>query len=223
MEPTAIARAQAEIDSIACPFGSRDALREAYGEPLPYGLMMHVDHIHPHYATFIRHSPLCMVATVDAQGWPFVSPKGDHPGFVRVIDKHTLVLPDRPGNDQIQSLVNILDTAKVQLIFLVPGVAETVRVSGVARISRDAALMEAARYRDKLPESVVVIKVTTAYMHCGKALIRSHAWDSEAQTAKEAIPSIARITWDIKEGRDIPMPLEEFEAFAPIYYRDTLY
>jgi uncharacterized protein len=218
-----IAEAQKALEEIDCPFADGAALTSAYGEPLPYGLMMHVDHIHPHYAHYIKHSPFCIVTTADADGWPAASPKGDHPGFVRILDKHTLVFPDRPGNDQIQSLHNILVNPRVQLIFMIPGVAETVRVSGMAKISQDPELMEKARYRDKLPESVVVIKVTKAYMHCGKALIRSKLWEEEAKVAKGTIPSIAKITWDIKDGKDIPMPLEEFEAFGPIYYRDTLY
>lgn len=217
------AEALKALEDVECPFADGDALRKDYGEPLPFGLMMHKPFLHAHYVHFISLSPFCMIATADADGAPVVSPKGDYPGFVRVIDEKTLVFPDRPGNDQVHSLCNILANPKVQLIFMVPGVNETVRVSGLAKISRDPDLMEKARYRDKLPTSVVVVKVTDAYMHCGKALIRSKLWDEDAKVAKGTVPSIAKITWDLQNGKDIPMPLDEFEAFAPVHYERTLY
>ncbi|WP_194482191.1 MSMEG_1061 family FMN-dependent PPOX-type flavoprotein [Bradyrhizobium sp. CCBAU 53338] len=199
----------------------RAALRERYGPPLDLGLMAHIDYLHMHYADFIRRSPFCLLATSDLQGRPSVSPKGDQPGFVEVVDAHTILFPDRPGNNQIISMQNIAVNPKVQLIFLVPGRLETLRVDGLASISTDPDLLKRMSFRDKPPKSVVTIKVYEAFMHCGKSVIRAQLWDPSTQVAKGEMASIARVTKDICV--DAPYSYEQMEELTPVIYQATLY
>ncbi|MDQ2683908.1 MAG: pyridoxamine 5'-phosphate oxidase family protein, partial [Chloroflexota bacterium] len=122
-----------------------------------------------------------------------VSPKGEEPGFIKILDHHTLAFPDRPGNNRIDGLSNIVETGRIGLIFLVPGVRETLRVNGTARITTDPALMDGLLAQGKRPRTVTVIKVEEVFMHCSRALIRSRLWDPEAQIDRSQLPSMGTI------------------------------
>jgi PPOX class probable FMN-dependent enzyme len=127
---------------------------------------------------WVEASPYVCVATVDREGRCDVSPRGDDPGFVRILDDHTLVLPERPGNRLADTLTNLLDTPAIGMLFLVPGCPETLRVNGTAEIhDGPPELLESMAARGRVPKLAIVVHVTDAYMHCGRAASRSRVWD----------------------------------------------
>ena len=187
------------------------ALQALYGKPGEASLKKEVDHVHPHYRAFIEAAPFAMLATCGPDGLD-ASPRGDPAGFVEVEDEKTLLLPDRRGNNRMDSLLNVLADPRVALLFLVPGVGETLRVNGTARISVDPALLERFAMDGKLPRSVLIIDVQTVYFQCSRALLRSRLWDPATQVPRSALPSTGRILSDLTAGtfdgvaydRDLP-------------------
>ena len=175
------------------------ALQALYGEPGEASLKKEVDHVHPHYRAFIEAAPFAMLATCGPDGLD-ASPRGDPAGFVVVEDEKTLLLPDRRGNNRMDSLLNVLADPRVALLFLVPGVGETLRVNGTARISVDPALLERFAMDGKLPRSVLIIDVQTVYFQCSRALLRSRLWDPATQVPRSALPSTGRILSDLTAG-----------------------
>jgi PPOX class probable FMN-dependent enzyme len=149
-----------------------------------------------HHRAFIALSPFLAIASTDQNGMPDVSPRGDLPGFVAVPDEHTLVIPDRPGNKKILTLINILEHPAISLIFFVPGRTESLRVNGKARITTDPALLAPLAVQAKNPLSGVIVAVELAWFHCGRALIRSRIWDPEFQVAPDALPSLGNMLAD---------------------------
>jgi PPOX class probable FMN-dependent enzyme len=149
-----------------------------------------------HHQAFITLSPFLVIASADAQGLTDVSPKGDLPGFVTVLDERTLVMPDRPGNKKLLTLNNILENPSVSLIFFIPGRTDTLRVNGKANISTEPALLALFEVNGKIPQSALVVSVHLAWLHCGKALIRSQLWEPEAQIAPDALPSMGQMLAD---------------------------
>ena len=141
-------------------------------------------------------SPLCLVATADASGKQDVTPRGDPPGAFKVLDEHTLALADRPGNNRLDTLKNLLENPEIALIFLIPGITETVRVAGTARFSVDPELLASMAVQGKEPKCAIVISVRQAYLHCAKALLRSKLWQPDYVQPKGAFPSISRMVGD---------------------------
>jgi len=138
------------------------------------------DHVDPFARAFIERAPLVLVATTDAAGRVDVSPKGDAPGFVSIDDDHTLLLPERPGNKLAYGFRNILERPHVGMIFVVPGVTETLRVNGRAELTRDPALLERLAARRKPALLVTRVQVEECFFHCGKAFVRSSLWKPES-------------------------------------------
>ncbi|MBL8385210.1 MAG: pyridoxamine 5'-phosphate oxidase family protein [Burkholderiales bacterium] len=164
------------------------ALRALYGEPAPASLAKEVDHIHPHYRAFIEAAPFAILATCSPEGID-ASPRGDPAGFVAVEDAHTLLLPDRRGNNRVDSLANILADPRIALLFLIPGIGETLRVNGRADISVDPALLERFTVDGKPPRSVLVVHVETVYFQCSRAVVRARLWDAATQVPRSRLPS----------------------------------
>jgi PPOX class probable FMN-dependent enzyme len=188
-----------------------DALQALYGAPGEASLKKEVDHVHPHYRAFIEAAPFAVLATSGPGGLD-ASPRGDPAGFVVVEDEKTLLLPDRRGNNRVDSLQNVLDDPRVALLFLIPGVGETLRVNGTARISVDPALLARFEMDGKLPRSVLIVDVQTVYFQCSRALLRSRLWDASTQVPRSALPSVGRVLSDLTAGtfdgvaydRDLP-------------------
>jgi len=176
-----------------------DALHALYGAPGEASLKKEVDHVHPHYRAFIEAAPFALLATAGPDGLD-ASPRGDPAGFVVVEDEKTLLLPDRRGNNRVDSLLNVIADPRVALLFLVPGVGETLRVNGTARISVDPALLARFEMDGKLPRSVLVIDVQKVYFQCSRALLRSRLWDPQTQIPRTALPSVGRILSDLTAG-----------------------
>ncbi|MCC7428339.1 MAG: pyridoxamine 5'-phosphate oxidase family protein [Alphaproteobacteria bacterium] len=194
-------------------------LRRIYAEPTPLAYAKQLDHIDKHAAAFIARSPFLVLATADARGQCDASPRGDAPGFVVVADARTLYLPDRPGNNRIDSLSNIAANPHVGLLFFVPGVSETLRVNGSARFVADATFLEPLSAQGKPPRSALVVGVEEVYFHCGKALKRSALWDPARHAAPGEIPSLGRMLAE-QTGRIGVKEAEERVAHA---YQHHLY
>lgn len=149
-----------------------------------------------HCRSFIGKSPFVLIGSSDGAGNADVTPKGDRPGFVAVLDEKTIAIPDRPGNNRLDTLENILLNPSVGLLFLIPGMNETLRVNGDARITVDAALRERLAVDGKAPQSVVVVTVKAAYMHCAKAFMRSELWKPETWYDRATLPTLGQILRD---------------------------
>lgn len=194
-------------------------LRERYGTVGVRAAQKELDRLDRHCRRFIELSPFLVMATSDASGRCDASPKGDAPGFVQVRDERTILIPDRVGNNRVDSLQNILANPRIGLIFFLPGYQETLRVNGRAEISTESTLLEATAHAGKPPKSVLVVTVEEAYMHCGKALIRSHLWDPARHLEKGAFPSLARVLADQIDGVDVA----ETETMLADNYKNELY
>ena len=168
------------------------ALRDVYG-PLPANSLaarIVFRHLHPHHRAFITLSPFLVIGSANRHGAPDVSPRGDLPGFVAVLDDQTLAIPDRPGNKKLLTLTNILENPAIGLIFFIPGRTESLRIRGTARIIRHSDLLEPLAAHGKLPSTGLLVAVELAWLHCGRALIRSRLWEPDARAPDDALPTL---------------------------------
>jgi len=174
--------------------GSLDKLRAVYPAPeAPATLDKECDHVHALYRPFIEAAPFCVLATRGPRGLD-TSPRGDPAGkLVEVADEKTLLLPDRRGNNRIDSLRNVLHDPEVALLFLIPGIGEALRVNGSARISAAPALLQRFELEGKLPRSVLVVDVRLVFFQCARAIKRSGLWDPRQQIARSTLPSTGTI------------------------------
>ena len=174
-------------------------LEHLYGAPSQPSLAKEVDFIHPVYSKFIALSPFIVLATGSRDGLD-TSPRGDAAGFVVVEDKKTLLIPDRPGNNRIDSLRNIIDNPQVAVFFLVPGAGESLRVNGRASISVNPDLLARFVINGKLPRSVIVVNVDTAFFQCSKAIVRSDLWNPEKRIDRTELPSTGTMLAELSKG-----------------------
>lgn len=202
----------ARIDSL-------EALRTVYKPANPRSVAKVIPVLDGHCRRFIALSPFLLLATGGPDGTSDVSPRGDGPGFVKVADDTTLLLPDRPGNNRLDSLENIIARPGVGLLFMVPGVDETLRVNGTAEIRTDPDLLADFAVGGKLPLSVIRITVKEAYLHCAKALMRSHLWSREAQVERSVLPTMGEMLQDHTSGAFKAETQEEMLK----RYREVLY
>jgi len=173
-----------------------DTLRALYGTPSAIVQRKTLDRLDEHCRAFIALSPFLVLGTAGVDRTADCSPRGDAPGFVTVLDDKTLLLPDRTGNRRIDSLRNVAENPEVALIFFIPGINETLRINGRAAISTDAALLATLAVQGKAPHSALRITVREAFLHCAKALIRSHLWDPAAQVERGALPTLGKMIAD---------------------------
>ena len=200
---------------------SQAQLRELMGEPVhPIVVAKTMSALDGHCRTFIARSPFVLISSADGDGRMDISPKGDPAGFVRVLDDHTLAIPDRPGNQRFDTLRNLIDNPRVGLIFLIPGKRETLRVSGTARIVTDLALRETMAIKGKSPALVLVVDVEEAFFHCAKCMIRSAMWQPDQWPSLEGLPSLAEA---MKGAPAVDMPLEAMQAAITYDEAERLY
>jgi uncharacterized protein len=195
-----------------------EALEALYSPVNPTSLLKEIDHINAHYARFIEASPFVILATAGPEGLD-CSPRGDPAGFVRVADPKTLMIPDRRGNNRVDSLRNIIRDPRIALLFLIPGVGNTMRVNGRARISVDAALCESFAMRGNPPTSVITVEVERVYPQCQKALVRGRLWDASTHVPRESLPSVGEMMQALDPGFDGA----SYEAEYPARMARTLY
>lgn len=195
----------------------KDTLRRVYKTPSPRSVAKEIRHLDRHCRRFVELSPFCVLATSGTAGGD-VSPRGGPPGFVRIIDEKTLAIPDFPGNNRLDSLENLLENSRVGLLFLVPGVDETLRVNGQATIDIDPEFLAIGTVDGKLPIAIIRVAVEQAYLHCGKALMRSALWDASRHVNRATLPSMGEILKD-----QVNWATAETQEQMLARYRETLY
>lgn len=198
---------------------SVEALYEINGVPHQSIVEKHTAWMTPLIEQFILASPFFLIATSDADGNIDVSPKGDPSGAVRILDRRTLVIPDRPGNRRVDGHRNIIENPHIGLIFIIPNVDETVRVNGRAFITNDADLMASLDFQGKSPKLATVVEIDEVYMHCARAFLRSKLWNPETWPDPDTIPTLGAIMCEQKE---LPAP-DESAGKRQEEYRKVLY
>ena len=199
---------------------SLEALRALYREPSERSLRKQLDRLDEHCRRFVALSPFLVIASTDAEGRMDASPRGGDPGFVKVLDAHTVLIPDSPGNNRLDSMQNLIDRPGVGLLFMIPGVDETLRINGRAGLRTDDALIELCAHERRRPRLVIAVKVQEAYLHCAKALKRSKLWDPATRVERGALPSLGKMILDQAKSAE---PVAEVEARIEQAYREKLY
>ncbi|QFU14943.1 pyridoxamine 5'-phosphate oxidase family protein [Microvirga thermotolerans] len=194
-------------------------LESLYGEVGEASRLKETDRIVPVYRALIEASPFAVLATAGPDGLD-CSPRGDGPGFVRVVDETMLLLPDRRGNNRIDSLRNILHDPRVALLFLIPGVGETLRVNGRAAISADPALCESFAVDGRAPRTVIGITVDAVFFQCARAVARADLWNPDKRLPRHALPSAGEILAALSDGR---AGGESYDKALPERVKATLY
>jgi uncharacterized protein len=194
-------------------------LEALYGEVFPPALVKEIDHVNAHYRAFIERAPFFALATNGPDGLD-CSPRGDPAGFVRVHDEKTLLIPDRRGNNRIDSLRNLIENPRISLLFLIPGCAETIRVNGHAAISTDPELCKSFTFAGKVPRSIIVVTVDRCYFQCPKAIVRSKLWDPATQVDRKSLPTSGTILAGISNGA---MGGPEHDRAYPERLKATIY
>ena len=196
-----------------------EELEAIYGEPLPQSLVKEIDYISDHYRSFIEKSPFMVLASVAEEGLD-CSPRGDPAGFVRVVDEKRVMIPDRRGNNRIDTLRNIVRDPRVSLLFLVPGVGETLRINGRAEISVDPKLCASFDMNGKTPRSVIIVTADRVYFQCQKALARSRLWEPEAQVERKELPTAGKLLQSVSRDE---FDGEAYDRNYPERLKKTIY
>jgi PPOX class probable FMN-dependent enzyme len=195
------------------------ALEALYGMVNEVSSLKEITYLHPHYAAFVKASPFAILATNGPHGVD-ASPRGDAPGFVEIVDDKTLLLADRRGNNRIDSLRNILSDPHIALLFLVPGIGETLRVNGTAEISVDPELIERFTHAGKAPRSMLCVHIESVFFQCSRALIRSELWNPKHHLPRAALPSTGEILAAVTHDR---IDAETYDRELPPRLKATLY
>ncbi len=198
---------------------SRDAVRRHYGEPSHMAKAKELDHLDQHCKAFIALAPFLVIASADADGRCDATPRGDAPGFVHVIDDTHVLIPDRKGNNRVDTMLNIAENPRIGLLFMVPGIDETLRVNGSVRLTTDPTLLAPLTVDDKPPRAGILVAVEEVYFQCAKALIRSKLWSAESRVERQSFPSLGRIMADqVKAGE-----VAELDRRISEQYKTQLY
>ena len=198
---------------------SPETLHGLYGEPSENAVYKELDRLIPEYRVFIEASPFLTIASAGPDGLD-CTPRGDAPGFVRIVDDRTLMIPDRRGNNRVDTLGNILHDPRVGLLFLIPGCGETIRVNGRARISVDPELLASFVVEGQAPRSVLVVEIDRVYFQCAKAIMRSQLWDPSRHVERNSLPSPGRILKACTAGR---MDAEAIDQAYPSRLKATIW
>ncbi len=207
----------AQVDSVS----DETALRGLYEPPMELAVLKQLDRLDAHCRNFLAHSPFAVIGSTRPGRGTDVSPRGDAPGFARVLDDNTIAIPDRPGNNRLDTMSNIVADAEVGLLFFIPGIDETLRINGTARLSYDPKLLAASAVNGREPRLVILVTVREAFLHCGKALKRSKLWQGDYRVERQSFPSLGRII--VEQTRTPRLTVEEADAVVEDGYRNKLY
>jgi PPOX class probable FMN-dependent enzyme len=199
---------------------SRKELRDAFGATHEVALRKESRSLDFHSCRFIKKSPFVFIGSQDKSGYGDVSPKGDQPGFVRVLDNRTIAIPDRPGNNRLDTWHNVVENPSVGLIFLIPGMNETLRINGEARLTLDPELCSQMHVNNRPATAILIVKVHEVYMHCAKAFIRSRLWQADTWPDRKEMPTLGAI---LKDQARLAETASEFDAILDEAYRTTLW
>ena len=213
-------------DATDCRIGDEGGLRDLFGAPMDLAVRKSLTSLDRHCRDFIARSPFLCIGTSSKSGRADVSPRGDPPGFVQVLDDRTLIIPDRPGNNRLDTMSNILENPAVGLLFFVPGFDDTLRVNGKATIVRDEALLARAEVNGKRPVVAIRVDVEEAFLHCAKALKRSRLWDPASRVDRRVMPTLGRMILEQTAPTGTKPPeaaVAEADTLVEEAYRTNLY
>lgn len=194
-----------------------EELRTLYPAPKERAIKKQLSLLDEHCQKFIQLSPFAVLASCNAEKTMDASPRGGAPGFIKVPDHRTLLIPDSPGNNRLDTLENIIGSGMIGLIFFIPGIDETLRVNGTAHLSCAEEKIQIFSNEKRLPKLVIEVMVTEAYLHCAKALMRSALWESASQVDRSLLPTMGKI---ITEQTRIEVPCETQEEMVARYKRE---
>lgn len=199
------------------------ALRALFPPTHDLALKKALSRLDAHARDFIARAPFLCIGTQSAEGRADVSPRGDAPGFVQVLDDRTLLIPDRPGNNRLDTLSNILANPSVGLLFLVPGFDDTLRINGQARVTRDPALLARLAVHDRQPTVAILVALEEAFLHCAKAFRRSKLWDPASRQDRSEMPSLVKMILDQTTGAPDAEQQARLDAQLEVDYRNSMY
>jgi uncharacterized protein len=200
------------------------SLRAMFKATHPLAAMKSQNRLDKHAMDFVARSPFLCIGTQSPDGSADVSPRGDPSGFVKILDEKTLLIPDRPGNNRLDTQTNILRNPAVGLLFMIPGFDDTMRVNGTAKISRDPDLLALMAINDRVPTIAIVVTVEEVFIHCAKAFRRSKLWDPAQRQDRSQMPSLLKIILDQTTGApDDPKEMEKIDAGLEVEYQNTMY
>jgi PPOX class probable FMN-dependent enzyme len=198
-------------------------LRTRFDPPGRLATLKQLDRLDHNCRRFIELSPFFCRATSRTDGLADTSPRGDAPGFVQVLDEGTLLIPDRPGNNRLDSMTNIIHNPNVGLLFFIPGVAETLRINGRARLITRPEALARFEVRGRAPKAAILVEVIEAFLHCSKALIRSRLWQEDAKVDRKTLPSLGRMIADIADRESRPDTVAEYDRIIERNIEEQLY
>ena len=202
---------------------TEEDLRHLYGMPMDLAIKKQRECLDEHSEKFISLSPFIILSTSGRSGFLDASPRGESPGFIKILDDKTLIIPDRPGNNRLDSLVNIIENPNIGILALVPGFKECLRINGEAKIVTNEALLEQCRHAGKAPISVIVVTIKEVYFHCAKAITRAKLWDAHSHCSRDVMPSLGRILMSQTAPETTEKKIKEVEALIDERVRTTLY
>lgn len=202
------------------PVGTRQELKEILGPDFPSQVNKIIDHIDDHVRAWIERTPFIVIASCNKAGQMDVSPKGDPPGFVKILDKKTLAVPDRIGNHRGDTFFNVFENPRVGLMFVVPNRREVVRISGSAQVVLDPDLLAQMEVNRHKPDLALLVRIEEAFFHCGKSMIRSHMWQPDLWGSIDGLPTYAQA---MKDHGKLPDPLDDLEVRVARNETDRLY
>lgn len=201
-----------------------DALRGLFPPIHAIAATKCLDHLDKHATDFVARSPFVCIGTQSNDGSADVSPRGDPCGFVKVLDNKTLLIPDRPGNNRLDTLSNIVNNPLVGLLFMIPGFDETMRINGSAQVTRDPDILALMAVNDRTPTVAIVVTVAEVFIHCAKAFRRSKLWDATQHQDRSAMPSLMKIVLDQTTGApDDPELMQKLDDGLEDSYQKKLY
>lgn len=196
---------------------TKEELRELYGWPKGRAKSKVLEKLEKHSKNFILHSPFFVMSTYDQNGRTDASPRGGNPGFVKILNDQTLLVPDAKGNNRVDSLINIVETGNIGCLFLIPGIDETLRINGTANISTNPKYIELFSNEPSSPKSVIEISITEMFLHCAKALMRSELWKDTFRVERPGFPTMGVM---LNEQLNTDVPLEKQEEMVKRYKKD---
>ncbi len=194
-----------------------DQLRELYGYPSGRAKIKCLLALEKHSKNFIGHSPFLVISTTNKDYKLDASPRGGNPGFVKVIDDTTIIIPDAKGNNRVDSLSNISETGQIGLLFMIPGVDETLRINGKASIATDTQYLKLFDSEKNPPKACIVVVIEELFLHCAKAFMRSKLWDASAQIDRKELPTLGKM---LNDQLNIDEPTESQEEMVKRYQKD---
>ena len=210
----------------AAVVADESGVREVIGTPMELAAKKAIPKLDKYCRELIQRSPFLTIGTANANGKADVSPRGDQPGFVLILDDNTIFIPERPGNNRVDTLINITENPNVGLLFMVPGFDETLRVNGRASVVKDEALLERCAVKGRVPKIGVMVAIEEAYLHCAKAFRRSKLWDPDSRQDRKEMPSLGKIILDQTAEANKPPADDEVKVvdeYIENNYRNELY